>query len=255
MAGPGPEVRAANNSSVKRWLSILIANPVATVVLGLLLVADFRDLPTESWKEGRSTIGAWRQRVFTGHESFLLGSYPPSPFVVREGGGLRLAQPNEESWDAMTRLIRERPADIAQVQHSIWLERRGWWRPTLQIDSEHLDISPFEGEWSNAELKESRRLAAAYYYRFESEQRSAIALADRHAETILWGGWARNGLALLVALAFAFSLTWVPRTPRWWHTHRRAYRLRQSRCPRCGYSIAHLPEPKCPECGEPLAEA
>jgi hypothetical protein len=62
-------------------------------------------------------------------------------------------------------------------------------------------------------------------------------------ETLLWVSlW----IPTIVSLALLAAIGLPRPAKRWW-------RRRHGRCLKCGYSLAHLPEPRCPECGTPFS--
>jgi hypothetical protein len=235
-----------------RWRRVLV-NPVASLALAAVLVADLLCLPDSVYRGGWSTAG----RV----TSLLLGrplpqGHPPmGDFIaVREPTGFRRLHPEDDSWDETTRLLAQRPQDM-MLFYAVYLEgASGLWAPTRHSRTIRLDSTV----GSAVPKKDADALRDQFLDEFGVPSRfgaaslaTLIATGTVTESEPVWIGYAHDALALAAFILFVVSLRWVSLGP-WSRSARRARALAQERCPRCGYSIRDLPQPKCPECGEVL---
>lgn len=234
-------------------------NPAATLVLGAALLLDARAVAPTSGLLALARAAAGILEPGRGHHV----RPRVSVYAVREPGGIRLADPDNESWDEMTRLLRTRPRDVTRVE--VWMTsgRGGAWAPTSDTRSVRMWFEPMgapgtaDGPLTPDEQAELRRRVALDLLPGSSlidpRDARALALADVRVVRTLWAGYAHNALALALLAAFLNSLRWLPRAPGWWRRLRAARATARGRCPACGYSTRGLASPTCPECGESLS--
>ncbi len=237
-------------------LHVTLANPVATIALFLFLWIDATVISQHH--PSHSTLIGWLRAAFPGFEARrTTGPHPIwSSFAVREPEGFRLIDPDNESWDEATRLLARRHDDVVQITLWRFITTEGFWAPTRRVAVTRLMITSMSSRLPSDGLASLRTplmaLSPAPHILIRDALASALGVADIRTEDVLWFGYVHSGAALLALLGLVYSLQWVPRAPAWFRARRQARAERAGRCPRCGYSIAGLPEARCPECGEDL---
>ena len=174
-------------------------------------------------------------------------------FFVREPDGLRMLDPNNQSWDEATRVLAERPGDVLQLTFSRQTRAWGWWSPFLEFTTLSIDADPtLPGRtFTPAQREEARHRFLDDFglgYLEPIGRLAGMRRGERNFTRVIWSGVRTNLTWLLAVAAFVYSLRWFPER----RSARRRELLDRHLCPRCGYSTRGLPEPKCPECGETL---
>lgn len=185
---------------------------------------------------------------------FVTYTYPRSVFVVRDRDtagavSLRVLDEDDQSWDELSRLTRERPDDLVSVGNYSVGRLQGILFPTRQTNWPRLAWigKPFPV----GEEPRIRELAAAW---LDEENWHARASFVRRSEptTVLWRGHVLNVLTTAVAIMAVWSWGWMLLIPSWI----RGARHRRGVCIRCKYDVSKTPGDAtgvriCPECGAP----
>ncbi|MFM9995840.1 MAG: hypothetical protein ACKVU4_08570 [Phycisphaerales bacterium] len=250
-------------SNRPKWLQILhaaLVNPIATVALALLLCADAASIANRYGHRSRSAI--------VDSLCDVLPFVPPRvrwtpaaqqrwvSYGVREPSGLRLIDPDNDSWDEATKLLAERPDDVITFtfRHSSW--KKGLWAVSRETTRTHFEFMPMGADFTAEEKTTLRRLIVEQVLLprelIDASIAPALIASDLESEKTIWSGRAHTSFALLAFLALVYSLCWVPRAPSWLRERRIARALACGRCPTCGYNILGLPGFTCPECGKPI---
>jgi len=177
-------------------------------------------------------------------------------FAVREATGFVIKDPDNESWDEVTRLLDDRPWDVYRVQYRLdHVDRIGFYAPTIENHLWFVTVGTFSSSANGFEVSEPL-IRGAFVSWAERDrqlmpalgaQLKAVGFAEERA--VIPIGYLHNTLAASALLLFFYSLSWVPRAPAYLAATRAQRRLALGRCPYCNYSIVGLPEPVCPECG------
>jgi hypothetical protein len=236
----------------------VLFNPITSLVLLVLLLADAAMLPSSPWAGGVSKAGWFIQEHL--RDRGLWRSQPPPPkmaptlfFVRGSGSGFEVLEPEREegSYDRPTRELRDRPRDVLQMRYSPIQLRSGWWAVTRQLDRHEIKTA-FGENFTPEERAATRRQyversgALAWLSR-EDFETLAVQDIDRTRPIVM--GYVHNTVSAVGLVLFLVSLAWVPRIPGWARAWRGRARLAAGRCPGCGYAIAGLPGGVCPECG------
>jgi hypothetical protein len=243
---PAPQ---PSQSRFRRGLRTLIVNPVASTVLLLLLMGSLASLP-HARGPGGSTIGEFIRRDLPTDVRSTWSSYTPERYIVREPAGLRAIDPDSESWDELSRIIDQRPRDVAHARYHDESYRTGFWAETRVVHRNYIQLSPMAGDWTPDEEARARALMLRELKDEQPPDRDAVLTAAGYSSTtILWSGYLHNTAALAAFILFVLSLRWIPDTRRRLRAKRRDRALARGLCPSCGYSIKDLPAGPCPECG------
>lgn len=246
-------------------------------MLSVLVVADVSSLPSDVVRYGEVSA-AGRARAAVAHAVYHMvrraqgvpvwagrmtqwsgGPQMVSVFVARSNGsvtGFEILDPDVESMDRITRLLSERPMDIAPVSLFVTPVRRGAWAPTRESHEVFLRAPRGDGNgWTDGEVSRAREELARW---LEASPGAALprvgrAIREGRDERVVWSGHARNVASVMIGAAWVVSWSWVMPWSAW--RVRRA--LARGECPRCGYALAGVPEGgragevgvRCPECG------
>jgi hypothetical protein len=238
----------------------LWAGPLVSLVLLALLLAIARSLPDSQPTGGYSTAGAFLRDHLRSTLTRGRVQLQPSPrrssvdlYFVRGEGGLRVLDPDDDSWDEASLLLAAHPEGVLRIRYRPEIVRSGFWGITHRVDHHALQFD-FGSAFTSAERDAARRRFLARAAVELPWVPDAVFAALARGETIdrstnLYGGYALDLFTLLLAAAFVLSLRWVLGLP----AHARAWRARHAlacgRCPGCGYSLADLQRGVCPECG------
>ncbi len=247
----------ADQGLLRRRLRRALTNPIATLLLGTALGISVASLPPgPPWSQDHSRVGALVRGLLT-NRARPTGTrrYPIERFCLLEDGGLRLLDPESESWDEVSRAFETRPGDVLLIRLRLGSSSTGLWAPTRQ-DGWAVITTHFGERFSAGERVEARRRfvddVLTREARATPDTLARLRVEDIHDRRTLWSGHAHNAAVLLVLLAFVYSLQWVPRVPGWVRARRGARRLARGLCPGCRYALAGLAGGRCPECGAEL---
>ncbi len=223
----------------------VLINPFATFVLFALLFLDARAICNTD-----STAGLFYTRL-------RFGSSPQGPqqpatrryttVIIKEPTGIRILDPDSQSWDEATKLLAEHPAQTAALIYRPRAYSDGFWAiATLhrEFEIETASGSSFsEDDWHTARSAMLRSTFGDVEANTPNLRR--LAREDFKTSEPIWSGYLHNTLTLLCLALLLNSLRWIPRTPAYFRARRAARGL----CPHCGYSLAGLAANTCPECG------
>ena len=178
-------------------------------------------------------------------------------YVLRGSDGLRVIDPEVESWDELSAFFSAGGPSIVQCMLTDSIDRSGFWSWTTERHFRGIVLAPIGGDWSEEQLADARRaifiesnLSPASWASMQPW--TDVAAADIRSVRVLWGGVAHDALAITLFGALVYSLTgW----PAWFAAHplsRRARRIARGLCPSCGYDLRGIEACLCPECGRPL---
>jgi hypothetical protein len=230
---------------VPRWLG----NPIASAILAGVLALDLT-LLVRGGSEGSlpSFVSSYFQSRST--QSGILAGI----LAVRDETGMRLIDPEVESWDELSALL-DRGEPVLSFVFARTERRIGFWVPTSEHFYRGVRHYTLSGDWTESQV---RRAKALLHDAAESKPerhwlvyaRDVIDAPER-SRRILWPGVARSAFAATLALGLILSIlgwpAWFARRP--WSRRRR--RLERGQCPGCGYDLRGVESPRCPECGGP----
>lgn len=232
---------------VRAWSRRWVQNPVVTLFLGGALVASASNVYNAYTVATR--FGRVKRTGGAGHPIW----------IVRQGEGFAIRDPDNESWDEMTKVIRDRPQDAIQLRYSrpdppVY---EGFYAPTRAVYTWRVSVTPVRGESLDLVPPPNGGEARAAFVRWWAQQEDGPPpdvvnrlLAEDFTRTeVRWSGYVHDAAALGAFVLFLYSLAWIPRAPSYLARTRAQRRLARGRCPHCEYSIEGLPEPVCPECG------
>lgn len=242
---------ACEELPVRPRIRRLLVNPVATLVLLVALAWDASRLPAGA--EGdRTQVGSVIKRTILRAPAVVVRAPPPRNAVfVLDGESIRQLDPDNESWDETTRALSDDPRRVLvlTIQHEEW--RSGLWGLT-RSNRRAIILEQGGSAFTTSQREEARR-------RYVESLASNLPAWPSLGPTLVSGnmyevvrpllpGYVHNLGTVLLLAALIYSAQWIRHTRAW--LRQRA--LTRGRCPRCGYSIAGLPDPKCPECGASL---
>ncbi len=235
-------------AGLRAWFRRWVQKPVTSLLLTAGLLTSLLSIGGHS---RFTTVGRW---FATG------GRADPAVahlYAVRRGDLFEVEDPNTDSWDAMARVIRDRPAEVFQVHVQYGSPvARGFYAPTREVIRWSLVALPLANPARITDHESAAiRQAVVEWWRAQPDAPAPDTLNRlRTADVIdtrpLWSGYLHNALALLGLFLFLYSLAWIPRVGPYLTRTRAQRRLARGCCPHCNYSIAGLPEPVCPECGK-----
>lgn len=237
-----------NRGRGREWLRRWVQNPVVTLCLGGALVASALNVYNAYTVSTR--FGRVKRMGTAGHPIW----------AVRQSEGFVVRDPDNESWDEMTKVIRDRPQDAIHLLYSnpeppVY---EGFYAPTRAVYTWHVSVTPVRGESLDLVAPpngDEARAAFVAWWAQQPEGPPADVVNRLVTENVIrtevrWSGYLHNSLALLGLILFLYSLAWIPRVGPYLTRTRAQRRLARGCCPHCNYSIAGLPEPVCPECGK-----
>jgi hypothetical protein len=232
---------------LRPWLG-----PAISLILLALLAAITLSLPENQIRGGYSIAGAlMRSHILrpmqVGRRSAV------DLWFVKEGDKLALHDPDDESWDFVSRTLASDPGNALRIHYRPEIVRSGFWAITHQVDHHRLEFQ-FGSNFSEQEKAEARTrflaFAAPTLPWVPDDVFAALGRDEPiNRPTILYWGYALDVLTLLLAAAFVLSLRWVAWIPAQIRALRARHALACGRCPTCGYPLASLTTPICPECG------
>lgn len=250
-------------STQAKWLRFVhatLANPIATIVIALILLADAASITTRRSRHSLSVILDGVNEVLPLVRPRRL--WVPAvrqrwmSYGVREHTGLRLIDPDNDSWDEAMKLLAERPDDVIMFTFRDGSWEKGLWALSSRTTRTHFEFVPMGADFTAEEKATLRRLIVEQVLLprelIEPSIAPSLMVSDLESEETIWLARAHNFLALLAVLALLYSLRWVPCAPSWLRERRIDRALRHGRCPNCGYDILGLPGFTCPECGKPI---
>lgn len=238
--------------TLKQELWMLVRNPGTTLICGIVVGGSALSLPGKTLRGGGTLVGSVLNsnplllRPLCGQD---LLNWSSDAEVIRDGDVYRGVNPNQESWDEMSRLLHERPRDVFSVRYECrWIEQ-GIWAPTREGEVETIRVQPYAGTLATEELIKVRKVAAEYFGKEMNRDMAALGLGDVAWSRRLTKGYVTNLFVGLCAIGFVLSLGWVPGAWRLVVGARARGRLRRGQCVTCGYSMAGNASGVCPECG------
>jgi len=232
-----------------RWSRRWLANPIASLALGAVLVGDALTLP----RFGDPTVVGAIVESFTARRFIcrLMGG-PYSIYIAEDGARMRVIDSEEESWDELSRLLADGDTPVAHSHFVNRTSRQGVWSHVIERSYEGIVIEPLNGSWTADDI------AAAHRALFDERTQTLpcwvylqdyqhVPIGTTSSTRILWGGVAHDAFALATFAGLFYSCTgWRA----WFAAHpwsRRNRRLLRGLCPECGYDTRGLAT--CPECG------
>ncbi len=182
-----------------------LATPLASLVLGAVLLADVLTLPAET------AVGGFIAEKLR-PEVHCDAPRAPMAYLVREDGALRLA----EFDDPIAQAYRAGESD-PEVYRAILncepdITRSGFWAITRASFDHSIRVRRRVDEaLPKAELATARAMFAPYAVErgLSPEMGRYMAQGDGRASLIRWDGYLRNIGSLLVAIGFVLSLRWI----------------------------------------------
>ena len=236
-------------------LKWLIVNPLATaVLLGALggVVDQTASDATHRMRAQGAFIPELRLPI-TDHTD-IRGEWSAirERYAILHGSDLRLADPDRESWDEVTRLISQDPGSVLLLRIHHGHRERGLWAVTA-VDDVYFVTTKWGEDFSESERMAARELAVALLTRdVPSEIARALGKQDVERHATRWWGYGIDAATLLLLAGFLYSLTWLPAVPALTRAYRTRRLLARNLCPSCRYSLAGLDSAVCPECGRPI---
>jgi hypothetical protein len=245
--------RSHKRGTIRQELRGLLMNPFTTVLLLFIFGLLVWGLPPKSFMGGGTVVGRILDLNRDPEREFWF-SYPQptSMYIVKETDRFRAIDPDQESWDELSRLSQGRPKDLFEVRYEVFEPLAGFWAPTRRGVTERIVVLPMSGGHSPEVLRAVRAEAVRAFGRKWGREVSHLTFADRTTSKIRVEGYVENLLSVIVVGALVLSLGWVPPTWRWVRSRRRQRRVRHGLCPGCGYPLAGLTAGECPECGTGL---
>ena len=203
-----------------------------------------------------TVVGSIAEGLFVARAGYCRVS--PNLFLVREPGGMRVIDADNESWGELAQLLDSGDTPVATCNFVNGTTRDGVWSHTTERARKGIGLRPLVGDWSAEELGDARQAL------FNAQTRAKpcwgwlqyyedVAKQDTSSSRVLWTGVAHDTFALLTLAALLYSFTgW----PTWFAAHpwsRRNRRLLRGLCPECGYDTRGLAT--CPECGTARSES
>jgi hypothetical protein len=266
-----------------------LINPLATLVLAAAVFFDARTVVLGSRYDHESQVGEWFRPSFISESVFrsifrakpssadgIVGSQtisiPNAPFeavlwgspgiylmpepttsqrLILKDHGLRIVNPDEQSWDEGSRLLEREPGNVLLVMLHHETRLRGFWTPTRR-ESMCLMHVEYGSDLLPGERIAAIRVAIDAMQRDRVLPDACARLAregvERETRTHWPGVWHDVASAIL-AIAFFASLGWLIEVPSWVRAGRARVRASKGLCPACGYDLRGLEGIGCPECG------
>lgn len=240
--------RQASSSRFWHGLRRVVVHPVTTILLAGSLVASYLSL-SYSPLSGGSGFKGFVERKLASYARSTVHWGDSRLYVIREPQGFRTIDPELESWDELSRIIDQRPRDVAEAVYSDRRFRSGFWAPTRRTHDVRIRLMPMAGEWTLQEEAQVRRLFAAALSGERHVEPAVLTPAGLTTSTIIWTGVAHNAAALTAFALLILSLAWIPESVRRFRARKRERAIARGVCPNCGYVVRGLPDGVCPECG------
>ncbi len=184
-----------------------LCTPLASLVLGGLLLADVLTLPAES------TAGAFVHEHLR-PEIHCDAIRPPMAYLVNEGGALRLASFD----DPVAHAYRSGQSDPEVHRAILTCEpgviSTGFWAITrTSFDHTMVVRRRADEPLPDEELAKARELFAPFAVELgvTPEMGGLLSQDDGRASLVRWEGYLRNAGSLVVGLGLLASLRWVVR--------------------------------------------
>lgn len=246
-----------SHKSIRSRLFALIANPIATVLLATLLVADYASMPKGPWwKDARSSLATAISDTLEPQARLEIAplsalEYPTEAHAVRENDTIILIDPERESWDRLGSRLQVNPEDVLTLLYRPERQTRGLWAMTTTTETHRISVVRGES-FTDEEIEEAKGLFLPLIEDRWGAREALLAAAGHVERRILWTGYLHNALSLTALVLLLVSLAWVPRAPAWIRARFTTRALSQGKCPSCGYDISAIAHHTCPECGRPL---
>lgn len=218
-----------------------------------VLLADLTTLPADpSTQYGTSCIATAVRRWTSVYHGNIASHFPMSRayFTLKESSVVRV-DPDNESWDDMTRLINQSPGSVLLLEFWGRTYRSGLWAITREMQTYTINTA-YGSNFSAQQLAQARTAfvndLATATPRLTPAARDSLKTANYQHTKLLWRGYVHDGITIFCLALFLLSLRWIPRTPAYFRARRAARGL----CPHCGYSLSGLSTTTCPECGRPI---
>ena len=249
----GVQTEQPTRGKLRRWARRWIANPIASLVLLGVLVGDAFTLPRSP---NPTVAGSIVEKTFFDRGRIRTPTFlSHALYVVHEPEGMRIIDPNRDSWDDLARLLSTNKTPVAYCEFRDTILRRGVWSHTTERHFRGIGLQPMVGDWTEQDIRRAR--LELFSARTQSLPRWAwvqgfadVPDTNQTTTRVLWTGVAHDSFALFTFAALLYSFTgwraWFAARP--WS--RRTRRLAHGLCPCCGYDLRGLPPPGvCPECG------
>jgi len=235
-------------SAFRRVVRTLLVHPGTTVLLLVLLVGSYASLPKSNFGGGSTFRQFVRQNLLSRARPTVSRDIP-TLYFVREPSGLRTIDPDQESWDELSRIIDGRPQDVSLARYVDGEFHTGFWAATRRLQRAFIRISPMAGDWTLEEQSEIRRLFVESLRNERPVDRAVLTPRGFLSRTVIWSGYAHDAAAFAALVLLIYSLRWIPDSVRRVRDRRRERAVARGLCPACGYEMAGIPGGVCPECG------
>ncbi|MCH7792447.1 MAG: hypothetical protein IID31_09240 [Planctomycetes bacterium] len=224
-----------------RWFG----HPALIGVIAAALLVDFVSIPSTNWQ-----ISTTHRAVFGNLNLSTAHGRPVHGDLMRTEDGFQWWFPWEQEYEQLMRY------PLAEVRVGVFRDLRrdeGFYHLTRRTEQFYVYSDYLSPEEEDAVLAS---LLVAFERVPEAETFSyfvadLIRAGVRRRVTPIYSGYARNGVAILLAVALVVCCTlgkpwlWRPQMYR-----SRARRIARGLCPECGYDLAGLNTSRCPECGQ-----
>lgn len=226
--------------------------------------------PTANPRDARKTIlrAVDNPGYFDSHVSYLVRPSDETRARLADGhppDDFRLIDVEAESWDEMSKIVVDRPADVIECSLDYGQGLEGLFGATRRVTygNVRMQLWTATNTFTKKDIQEARRIYVEWITRYR--ERLGVLFTDEEWAELkngpvgrvehLWMGYAHNLLTApaLVVLVYSASVglvPWLVRLPWTLRAWRQERRIGRGECPRCRYAIAGLTEKKCPECGE-----
>jgi hypothetical protein len=245
----------AKPTSLLGRLTWHLHNPLVALLAAAALFISFRALPLP----GQDTyvdrlIGRPIQVKMNGGAGIYLLRHTGDPNVE-----FQIIDSNKESWDRLSKLYTERPADLLACSYNARIIHRGMWFPSNELAKREVVITSFIADESKnnfqpGELSRARKAfldwLACPTGGGAPQEAALVANGDTLEQRMVYPAVLKNVGTVMAAIVLLLSLRGMPEYLRVWRAGRR---MKKGRCGVCKYDLgATNPingEKQCPECG------
>jgi predicted Zn-ribbon and HTH transcriptional regulator len=186
-----------------------------------------------------------------------------SVYLVRHTGDpnveFEIIDSNHQSWDRLSKLITERPADVLACSYNVRIIQRGMWFPSNELAKREVVITSMMADESmnNFAPGELSRARKAYLAWLASpaggnapKEAALVENGDTLEHRMVYAAILKNAGTVVAAILLLISLRGMPEYLRVWRAGRR---MKKGRCGVCKYDLSATEaingEKRCPECG------